>query len=1448
MVARPLSLAVILTVAGLASSTDTSRLTPSWNASVITVRIPKNFPLNEPLLTVALLYKADPPQEHHTTLDAEKFIKVLPGSTIGELRLPGDYEDAGIGMGPSRIGGDRPMGGLPKLPAGEQMVLLSNPKNLFHPRLQDSSDTLSLRLQRPLNLYDNSTNTAYSCVEAIIGLNGTQLEQKPTLGCGRRKNGRSRLRESGSSVLIVKILVRDVLNCDRPTKIACMLPVEDIVLHQWENRKPSPLLALPRVSVLCPNLRPNYTLTMKDPDSGPPELVTKPNQLVITPSRPLDRERRDDVLTFTVTCTLPGGEAPPQTRDGSIIILDEDDAAPIRSRNPKVDWHLRNSTDDLDDQLMVLDPDLEGTNNYEVKLLGETYNLVTIESVNKFSTRKQLCEMEAQNRTGFTFGADCTVMTPVLTFNRSNMRGNMPSKIFFSVVFIDRTLRAPITAINYKQNKQVFYNVTLTLPMTSDMRVRHPLLPEAAPSNLWATRDFPTLRETPPFDLNITVALPVAKYARLAQLISPAWAPPDQPPPPSNAFFSIHSDSSGGGLGVTPIMGILYVENPEELRPGEVVVVRETDITVVTLVLEISGAPACRETTPEKEVVSCAVHVYNTSCEQSCGLGAHGTCSWRSYEPNGNFVSTHFATCSPNLDTCPDGTCDELEQIHHRICPQDCTDKQWSKGQNLVLGRAGQGIVAGFGVCSCDSVCKCFPWPDVAPSTTTEYGKFPTKMLAPVWACGHWCKVGVSVGAVAFFVFILACAFLCRRRAGCGRKQKHGGISLGTFPSDDRSSSLPYNPRDETHDSLVHGIGLRNSPRPEHNFVTPINLAIDSKWEFPRNRLVIEQTLGEGEFGKVMKARAQGINGTLGYTTVAVKMLKSNSTPAELADLLSEYTLLKEVSHPNVVKLLGACTSKGGPIYIIIEYCQYGSLRNYLKRSRHFEFENRVGSGPSEGTAGDYAVTPKDLLSFAWQICKGMSYLTDMKLVHRDLAARNVLLASGKQCKISDFGLTRDVYEGDLYFKRSKGRVPVKWMALESLVDHVYTSKSDVWGFGILLWELVTLGTPPYPGITPERLFSLLKAGYRMEKPENCSQELYDVMLQCWAEDPNRRPTFQELTDIFDTMIQVDVEYLELRSLIVTNRGYFDGLPPPPPNPEQSQQQPPQPQVLDAPPQFRDSPPQFQDVSPASSSQHDVTPPPQPPPPPQLRLDESRLQRPESGWIPPRQPLDPDAYLVARTDLGRPCRAESTEPLLAAITPSTAAQTPTITTTHAHNPAYSPTSENLPPAPLHYSTLASRPDEEDAHTLECCRSEEDSDSGRATGDSGYATTEEGGRSRWRGGEHQLTPGANGGSAGRPLSHHHGGSSYGGSSPRGSSYSPLPRHDPEYQEEEEEEQDTSEDLEERQELLAEDLIGGGGHLSPIPSPEPTAAHTAQSAARTAAHASKGSQHHTTPIIV
>jgi proto-oncogene tyrosine-protein kinase Ret len=112
------------------------------------------------------------------------------------------------------------------------------------------------------------------------------------------------------------------------------------------------------------------------------------------------------------------------------------------------------------------------------------------------------------------------------------------------------------------------------------------------------------------------------------------------------------------------------------------------------------------------------------------------------------------------------------------------------------------------------------------------------------------------------------------------------------------------------------------------------------------------------------------------------------------------------------------------------------------------------------------------------------------QLVHRDLAARNILLAEGKVCKISDFGLTRDVYEDDAYLKRSKDRVPVKWMAPESLADHKYTTRSDVWAFGVVGWELVKLGASPYPGIEPQDLYGLLMKGYRMPRPENCSEEM----------------------------------------------------------------------------------------------------------------------------------------------------------------------------------------------------------------------------------------------------------------------------------------------------------------------------------------------------------------------
>ncbi|KAM6163278.1 proto-oncogene tyrosine-protein kinase receptor Ret isoform 7-T7 [Rhynchocyon petersi] len=320
----------------------------------------------------------------------------------------------------------------------------------------------------------------------------------------------------------------------------------------------------------------------------------------------------------------------------------------------------------------------------------------------------------------------------------------------------------------------------------------------------------------------------------------------------------------------------------------------------------------------------------------------------------------------------------------------------------------------------------------------------------------------------------------------------------------------------------------------------------DPKWEFPRKNLVLGKTLGEGEFGKVVKATAFRLKGKAGYTTVAVKMLKENASPSELRDLLSEFNLLKQVNHPHVIKLHGAC-SQDGPLFLIVEYAKYGSLRGFLRESRKVG-PSYVGSGGSRNPSyldnpDERALTMGDLISFAWQISRGMQYLAEMKLVHRDLAARNVLVAEGRKMKISDFGLSRDVYEEDSYVKRSKGRIPVKWMAIESLFDHIYTTQSDVWSFGVLLWEIVTLGGNPYPGIPPERLFNLLKTGYRMERPDNCSEEMYSLMLQCWKQEPDKRPVFSDISKDLEKMMVKSRDYLDLAASTPSDALlYDDGL------------------------------------------------------------------------------------------------------------------------------------------------------------------------------------------------------------------------------------------------------------------------------------------------------------------
>ncbi|KAJ7336596.1 Fibroblast growth factor receptor 4 [Desmophyllum pertusum] len=161
-----------------------------------------------------------------------------------------------------------------------------------------------------------------------------------------------------------------------------------------------------------------------------------------------------------------------------------------------------------------------------------------------------------------------------------------------------------------------------------------------------------------------------------------------------------------------------------------------------------------------------------------------------------------------------------------------------------------------------------------------------------------------------------------------------------------------------------------------------------------------------------------------------------------------------------------------------------------------------------------------------------MTYLSSRKCIHRDLAARNVLIAEDFVIKIADFGLSRNLGNTDYYRRTTHGRLPVKWLAIEALFDQQYTVKTDVWSFGILLWETFTLGGTPYPGIPVERLFTILKNGYRMECPINCPSKIYEIMVKCWSENAKNRPSFSELTEQLDGMLSSESaqEYVEILS------------------------------------------------------------------------------------------------------------------------------------------------------------------------------------------------------------------------------------------------------------------------------------------------------------------------------
>ncbi|GAB5571018.1 fibroblast growth factor receptor 3 isoform X4 [Prionailurus iriomotensis] len=387
----------------------------------------------------------------------------------------------------------------------------------------------------------------------------------------------------------------------------------------------------------------------------------------------------------------------------------------------------------------------------------------------------------------------------------------------------------------------------------------------------------------------------------------------------------------------------------------------------------------------------------------------------------------------------------------------------------------------------------------------------------------------LSYGAgFLLFILVVAAVTLCRLHSppkkGLGSPTVH---KVSRFPLK-RQVSLESNSSMNSNTPLVRIARLSSGEGPALANVSELELPADPKWELSRARLTLGKPLGEGCFGQVVMAEAIGIDKDRAAkpVTVAVKMLKDDATDKDLSDLVSEMEMMKMIGrHKNIINLLGACT-QGGPLYVLVEYAAKGNLREYLRARRPpgMDYSFDTCKLPEE------QLTCKDLVSCAYQVARGMEYLASQKCIHRDLAARNVLVTEDNVMKIADFGLARDVHNLDYYKKTTNGRLPVKWMAPEALFDRVYTHQSDVWSFGVLLWEIFTLGGSPYPGIPVEELFKLLKEGHRMDKPANCTHDLYTIMRECWHAVPSQRPTFKQLVEDLDRILTVTStdEYLDL--------------------------------------------------------------------------------------------------------------------------------------------------------------------------------------------------------------------------------------------------------------------------------------------------------------------------------
>uniref|UniRef100_A0A672J648 Inactive tyrosine-protein kinase 7 n=1 Tax=Salarias fasciatus TaxID=181472 RepID=A0A672J648_SALFA len=373
----------------------------------------------------------------------------------------------------------------------------------------------------------------------------------------------------------------------------------------------------------------------------------------------------------------------------------------------------------------------------------------------------------------------------------------------------------------------------------------------------------------------------------------------------------------------------------------------------------------------------------------------------------------------------------------------------------------------------------------VAHFPIEDEDKAPYKMIQ---------TIGLSVGAaVAYIIVVLGLMFYCKKRRNAKRLQKgQDGEEPEMECLNGAVQQNGHTTAEIQEEVALTNMGTIAATEKRHSHVN------NDKLHFPRTNLQTITALGKGEFGEVLLSKAKGIEEGEEETVVLVKSLQTRDEQLQL-DFRREAEMFAKLSHPNVVRLLGLCR-EAEPHYTILEYYDLGDLKQFLRISK--SKDDKVKSQP---------ISTKTKVSICVQVAQGMEHLSNHRFVHKDLAARNCLISSQRRVKVSSLSLSKDVYNSEYYHYR-QAWIPLRWLPTESVFEDDFSTKSDVWAFGVLMWEVFSHGEMPYSKLGDDEVLEGLQTGkLKLPVPDGCPSKIYKLMCRCWALSLKERPSFPDI-------------------------------------------------------------------------------------------------------------------------------------------------------------------------------------------------------------------------------------------------------------------------------------------------------------------------------------------------